>query len=258
MKFTMFGLIHIIFMISPIIFVVVFQLISYKKSTRFKLNLGVVVSIIAIIILILRNTEIFFTNGRKFEAELIPLQICHIANFVLLLAFFFNKKSLFTILFTFFLPTAIVATIFANSLTNYSSILNFRAGAYIFGHSLIIALVVHAMINDFIKVNIKQLLKTLGILVVMYVSIHLINNILMWFKLSPNYFYTIRPESGTPLGIFYKLGTQFKTQYFDINPIYLLTVLILGFIVIFCFYGLLRLYYFNKAKIVEAKTKNIN
>lgn len=149
MKFTMFGLIHIIFMISPIIFVVVFQLISYKKSTRFKLNLGVVVSIIAIIILILRNTEIFFTNGRKFEAELIPLQICHIANFVLLLAFLFNKKSLFTILFTFFLPTAIVATIFANSLTNYGSTLNFRAGAYIFGHSLIIALVVYAMINDF-------------------------------------------------------------------------------------------------------------
>lgn len=255
MKFEMWSWVHIVFMISPVVFIILFQLLSKNKDSKFKRKLGVIVSIIAIVILVLRNIEILFKeNNRALAfAEVIPLQICHLANFFLLYAFLSNKKKIFSLLFVFFLPAAIVAILFANGLTNYASIINFRGAAYLFGHSLIVSLVIYAFINDFIVISYKTLLKSLGMLVGFYVIIHIINNLLHYANLDPNYFYSIRPERGTPLSIFYNWGNSvtgiIRFGKFETNPLYLLSLCGLGIVVGHLFYLVLRLFYFTKTKL---------
>lgn len=244
MTFTMWSFGHYLFILSPILFTIILQLLTNSKSKKAKQNIGIAFSVVAIVILFLRNMEIWIKSGYAFDYELVPLQICHFANFVLLFAYLKDNKPLFGFALLLNLPAAIMSIIFANSLTNYATIFTFRAMAYIFGHMLIVSLTLYAYINHFIVLNKTILKKTMSIVFGLYAGSVLINNLFrIVFNQESNFFYTFKPEEGTPLEIFYHYGSNSQILGdFLINPIYLLMTAGLGFIVMMTVYFIAKPY----------------
>src|SRR5690606_19826764 len=162
--------------------------------------------------------------------ELIPLQICHFANIVLLIAFLKDNKSMFATAFCFNLPCALLAIIFANSLENYANILTFRGLAYIFGHLLIVGITLWSLLIGFMKVTIKDAAKGLIFILSMFILSIPINNLFNYLMpdYSSNYFYSIKPEGGTPLVAMFKLGHEIIFLGMKMNLVYILLFLILG------------------------------
>ncbi len=252
MTFTMWGWLHIVFILSPIIFFVILHFIAKGKTYKQKQTIGIIVAIIAVILLLLRNIEIFITNGYKLDAELIPLQICHFANFVLLFAFLKDNKTLFGLAYCLNLPAAIMSIIFANSLENYLTMFTFKAGAYLFGHMIIVGVSIFAVAEGFVVLNKKIIRNTLITILIIFISSLLISNILnIVLGLDANYFYALKPEEGTPIEWFYNWGSNIEIGKFIFNPLYLLLTGLLGVVVVLCFCGLYKVidkYWLSKQK----------
>jgi len=106
--------------------------------------------------LIARNIEIFIVDGYKFSGELLPLQICHFANFILLYAFLKRDQSFFALAFCLNLPAALLSIVYANSLTNYETMCSIRAQAYLWGHMLIVGITFWAYLVNIIKIDRKN------------------------------------------------------------------------------------------------------
>ncbi len=254
MTFEMWSIGHYIFMISPIIVTIIIHGLTKKKSQAYKQNVGIVLSVIAVIILLLRNIEIFVNHGFVFDYEILPLQICHFANFVLLYAFITNSKSFFGLAILFNLPAAFMSIIFANSLENYSTILTLRGGAYIFGHLLIVVITIYAFLNSFMTFNRKILKRILGMFILLNILGLVVNNVmLLTTGEASNYFYATRPEHGTPLEMFFNWGVEYNIGgYFIVNPIYILSTTLLGVSVICILYVVLsRIQPSSKQKTLE-------
>src|SRR5690554_3753058 len=249
MKFEMWSILHILFIVSPIIFVVILYLFTKNKDKDKLYKIGVYISLFAVLLLAARNIEIFIVDGFIFSGELLPLQICHFANFVLLYAFWKKDDSFFALAFCLNLPAALLSIIYANSLTNYETMFTIRAQAYLWGHMLIVGITVWAYLVNLIKINKKILLKTLKIMVILYLSAIIINNVLRIININSNYFYTMIPETGTPLEIFYNLGKIYKIGLFEINFVYLILTGILGVLVVLIIYYIYLL--INKFKYKE-------
>lgn len=232
MKFAMWSVFHIIMIIMPIVFTVIMYLSTKKSTYKQKRIIGIVLSIAAIVILLLRNIEIFVEN-KEMTPELIPFQICHFANFVLLFAFLRDSKPLFLVSFAFNLPAAILALVFANSLENYHTIINFRGFAYLMGHTLIIFLGLWALIEGFVVIKKKYVLRGFLFLTLLYIISIPVNSLFNFLmpNHSSNYFYSIYPEGGTPLEFIYKFGKEVTFLKIKFNPIYILLTLMLAAVV---------------------------
>jgi len=238
MTFSMWSLGHYVFLISPFIGIALLYYFTKSNDQEKNQKIGLILSIIAVVILLLRNIEIFINNGFVFDIELIPLQVCHFANFVLLLAFLTKKQSLFNFALILNLPAAFVSILFANSLANYTTILTLRGFAYIFGHILLVVIPVWAYMVGFIKLNKKTLIETFKIVSILYfVSIFINNLMYLLFGQYANYFYTLKPENGTPLEMFYNWGqTVMLSNGFKFNILYLILTGLFGFIVMIVLY----------------------
>lgn len=245
MKFYMWSGLHFAFLASPVVFAVITYFIFRKTSDKTKRIAGIIFSVIAVLFLVARNPEIYIENGHIIEPEIIPFQICHFANFVLLFAFIFNSKSMFGFAFCFNLPMAFLSILFADSLEGYTTILTARGMAYIFGHMLIVGISIYALIFGFVRLDRKTLIRTMVICMGLFVSSIFINNLFnLWMSGTPytaNYFYSLRPEDGTPLEWFYNWGQNINLGFFQFNPVYLLCSGILGIVVILAMYGIYRL-----------------
>lgn len=253
MKFEMWSVLHIIFIVSPIVFSTILYLLTKGRSKESLYKVGFYLSLFAIVLLIARNIEIFIVNDFKISGELIPLQICHFANFVLLYAFWKKDQSFFALAFCLNLPAAILSIIYANSLTNYATILTIRAQVYLWGHMLIVGITLWALLVDLIKINKTTLLKTLRLMIFLYLGAILINNLLSVVKIESNYFYTKLPENGTPLEMFYKLGSTNSFGFFEINFVYILLTALLGMFVVLIFYLIYLGYYKIKDRKIMIK-----
>lgn len=242
MTFKMWSLFHIIFMLSPFIFAAAMFYFTRKYSYEKNRKIGLILSIICIVILLLRNFEIFFRD-MKISPEIIPLQICHFANFVLLFAFLKDNKAMFATAFCFNLPCAIMSIIFANSLENYSTILTFRGGAYIFGHMLIVGITIWALLVGFMKFTKKDMINGLVFVLSLFLITLPINNLFNHImpEFSSNYFYSLAPEGGTPLEAMYNLGKVSTVLGMEFNLVYLLLFLVLGTVVYTGIYFLAKL-----------------
>ena len=247
MTFTMWSIGHYLYMLSP--FVLLLVLVYFTKNNTIETNrtIGIILSSIAILVLVLRNIEIWVQGDFAFNIELLPLQVCHFANFVLLIAFLTNKQIWFNFALTLNLPAAFVSILFANSLTHYSTILSLRGIAYIVGHALLVLIPLWAYIVGFIKLDFKTLFKTFKVVAILYFSSLIINNLLYVLSGSyANYFYSLKPESGTPLEMFFNWGNELLLfDAFKINPIYvILTGLFGAFIMVTLYSG----FYYHQAK----------
>jgi hypothetical protein len=214
-------------LLSPIAFIYLLHITTRNYSYENKKRVGIYLSIIAILMLVLRNIEIFVLRGYKFDYEIVPLQICHFANFVLLYAFYKDDKTFFSFAFLFNMLMAAISLIFADGLENYASLITFRGFAYIFGHILIVVISFWAYLNGFIKTEKKIVMKSMILIDLLVILSVFINN---FFRLilneASNYFYTAKPEGGTPLEFFYDLGSLNKIGAFEVNIIYVILYLI--------------------------------
>lgn len=126
-------------------------------------------------------------------------------------------------------PAGLVSIIFADGLENYSNVLNIQGVAYIAGHMLIVAMGLYLLLTKMIQIEGRTLLKSYKILVPLYFLSVIVNN---WFvKIfgeESNYFYTYAPESGTPLEDLYNLGSNINVLGITFNPVYLISLAILG------------------------------
>jgi hypothetical protein len=256
MTFTMWSFGHYLFMLSPFFLLLLLNRYTKKSSLENNRKIGIVLSLVAIIILLLRNIEIWVARDFRFDIELVPLQVCHFANFVLLFAFMTKKQTWFNLALTLNLPAAFVSILFANSLANYSTIVSFRGFAYIFGHILLVTIPLWAYHVGFIKLNMNSFIKTLKLVATLYFLSLFINNLMyVLFGQYSNYFYSLKPERGTPLEAFFKFGeNRFLFDFFQINPVYILLTGIFGLLVMFSLY---TLFYLNQTSMLKEGFKKL-
>lgn len=233
MTFTMWSIGHYLYLLSPFILLIILTYFTKNVSLDFNRKIGIGLSLLAILILLLRNIEIWVVSDFSMDIELIPLQVCHFANFVILIAFITKKQMWFNFALTLNLPAAFVSILFANSLTNYETIISFRGFAYIVGHALLVLIPIWAYNMGFVKLQIKSLFQTFKLVSILYISSIFINNLMyVFFGQYANYFYSLKPENGTPLESFYEWGQEFIWfETFKINPIYLILTGLLGLVV---------------------------
>lgn len=247
MTFTMWSLGHFVFILSPFITLVLLQYFTKDKSQEEKRKIGIILSVIMIILLLSRNIEIFIRADLRFNHELLPLQVCHFANFILLYAFWKKSNVAFSFAFTLNLVAAMISIVFANGLENYDTIITARGIAYIFGHILIVSTTLWAFCNDFVFIKLKTYLRTVLAVEIMLVAALFVNNFiyLVSGKYS-NYFYITKPEMGTPLETIYNLGQEYMYSYFKVNYLYAFILMLSFPLVMFMVYLTAKL--FKKAE----------
>lgn len=239
---------HIVFIISPFLVTVILYLLTKNASFEKKRILGIILSVYAVLLLLLRNIEIYYKSDR-FQPEIIPLQICHFANFVLLFAFLFRNNTLFAVAFCFNLPFAFMSILFANSLENYTTFWSFRVQAYIFGHLLIVAITLWAFVARMFTIDKKNLSRGLLFILTLFLLSVPINNLFnhLMPDFTSNYFYTIEPEGGTPLELAYNWGKVVLFLGMEVNLLYVLITACFGIVIYLTFYLLYRLALKSKA-----------
>jgi uncharacterized membrane protein YwaF len=238
MKFDMWSLLHIAYLLSPfIIFTIIFLLIK-KTSDKTKYIVGAVIGSISILIILIRNIDIYIRSG--WGVEVIPLQVCHIGSIIVGLALILKKKWLILVSFCFNMLPAILAMVFADSLANYDTILKIRPQTYIWGHIFIVVGALYSILvykNKFTK---RDLFFSLIFVSICLITAILCNNIFrLYFNWDPNYFYLFNYK-GTPLKFLYNATPTFVYGWFEINWLYTITLIIVFIIVYVLLYFLAK------------------
>ena len=243
--FPLWGWMHILFLLLPVAMVVIFHFSFRKLSSEKKRLVGIILSVINIALLIGRTIEMSI-EGKWPLGEIIPLQLCHIADFVILFAFIFRKdaikNTLFALSFCLFLPAAALAIVFPNTLNMYDTLWQFQVLTYILGHALIVATIVWALVNRLIKINIKTLLRASIVSVAMYLGMFVIANVAIALGVQGvNWFYTMSPVPATPLALFYSAGHMLYFGPFQAHPVYLVLTALFAVVVVMAMYGVYML-----------------
>ena len=238
MKFELWSVWHILYLCSPfVLFCGIYGLVK-KASERTKNMVGIVLGTVSVLILVVRNVDIFLRSG--WDPEVIPLQVCHIGSIIAGLAVIFRKKWLTLTAFCFNMLPAFLAMVFAQSLANYDTLLKIRPQTYIWGHIFIIVCALYGVLVHRPRLNRWDLCKSLGFVGIMAVLAIVCNSLfralLDW---TPNYFYLFNYE-GTPLKFLYKVFPASTYGWFEINWFYT-GVLLMVFIGVF-----IGLYYLAK------------
>ena len=136
MKFEMWSIWHILYILSSFIIFGIIYFIIKNRTKKVKNIVGYVLGSISVLILIVRNIDIYVRSG--IDLEVIPLQVCHIGSLIAGLALIFKNKWLLLTSFCFNLIPAILAMVFADSLANYDTLLRIRPQTYVWGHIFIV------------------------------------------------------------------------------------------------------------------------
>lgn len=242
--FTMWSSLHYFMIFFPFIFTIILLYLVRNKSEKTKQNVAIILSITMVIILIARSI-FMIVDRNSLNPEAIPFQICHFANFMMLLASLNKNKIFGSIAWCLNFPAGFASVIFADSLTNYKNILNIQGLAYISGHMLIVVVGLYLLFIGIIEIDKKTFIKTCYIVAIMFILSVLVNNlfnvIFAHTHTDANYFYSYKPERGTPLETFYNLGETYVFLGIKFNPVYLLFLALLGVFVMFTFYLIYRL-----------------
>ena len=214
---------HIGYILSPLIIFALLFFLLRKRSDKTKYIVGLVIGILSILILIVRNVDIFIRSG--WGVEVIPLQVCHIGSLIVGLALIFKRKWLLLVSFCFNLTPALLAMVFADSLANYDTLLKIRPQTYVWGHIFIVVGALYGLClykNEFTK---KDLVKSFFfILPCLIVAIICNSAFRAWLGWEPNYFYLFN-HKGTPLKFLYTATPSSKFGWFEINWLYTLTLI---------------------------------
>lgn len=249
MKFELWSIWHILYIISPFILFGIIYFLVNKRSDKTKNIVGFILGTISVLILVVRNVDIFLRSG--WDLEVIPLQVCHIGSLIAGLALIFKKKWLIATSFCFNMIPAILAMVFADSLANYDTLLKIRPQTYVWGHIFIVVCALYGIFIFLPKLTKRDLLYSVGFVGALSIVAIICNSLfrvtLAW---EPNYFYLYNYK-GTPLKFLYNAFPTSVYGWFSINWFYTIT-LIAVFVAVFI--GL----FFVARLIVKARTKNIS
>ena len=210
-------------MCSPFVIFAAIHLLTRKCTHEKQRLIGYILGSISILILVVRNTDIFIREG--WDLEVIPLQVCHIGSLVAGFALLFKKKWLILTAFCFNMIPAFLAMVFADSLANYDTLLKIRPQTYIWGHIFIILCALYGLLVYRPKFNGKDLAKALVFVGAMAVPAILCNSLFRTaFAWEPNYFYLFNYE-GTPLKFLYTCFPTSVYGWFEINWFYTVTLI---------------------------------
>ncbi|MBO5363803.1 MAG: YwaF family protein [Clostridia bacterium] len=218
MKFELWSIWHFLYMLSPFIIFAFLYYAVRNRSEKLKNTVGAVLGTISVLILIVRNIDIFVRSG--WGVEVIPLQVCHIGSLIAGLALIFRKKWLLATSFCFNMIPAFLAMVFADSLANYDTLLKIRPQTYVWGHIFIIVCALYGILIFRPKLNRRDLIHSIAFIgaasVVAIVCNSLFRATLNW---EPNYFYLYNYK-GTPLKFLYEVFPTSAYGWFSINWFY--------------------------------------
>ena len=230
MTFELWSVWHILYLLSPaILFCGIFFMVK-KRSEKTKYIVGAALGAISILIIVVRNVDIFVRSG--WDLEVIPLQVCHIGSLVTGFALITKRKWLISTAFCFNLIPAFLAMVFADSLANYDTLLKIRPQTYVWGHIFIIVCALYGIFVLRPKLTKKDLSHSIIFVssasVVAIICNSLFRATLGW---EPNYFY-LYDYKGTPLKFLYNVLPSTSIGWFTINLFYTLTLFIV-FVAVF-------------------------
>ena len=250
MNFEMWSIWHVLYIISPIIFFIILYLSVRNRTDKSKHIVGIVLGIISLMIIIVRNADIYIRSG--WGEEVIPLQVCHIGSIVTGLALILKKKWLIITAFCFNMIPAFLAMVFADALVNYDTLLKIRPQTYIWGHIFIIVCAIYGILVYLPKLTKKDLFNSFCFVMVMAFVAIVCNSLFReYFDFESNYFYLF-DYTGTPLKFLYQVVPTSNYGWFTINWFYVIALLSF-FLLVFIF-----LYYFANIIIKKVNNECIN
>ena len=230
MKFEMWSIWHILYILSSFIIFGIIYFLVRNKSDKVKNIVGYVLGIISVLILVIRNIDIYARNGM--DLEVIPLQVCHIGSLIAGFALIFKKKWLLLTSFCFNLLPAVLAMIFADSLANYDTLLAIRPQTYVWGHIFIVVCALYGILIFKPKFEKKDLIYSMVFIGIMCIISIFCNSLFRHlFDWNANYFYLFNYK-GTPLKFLYNAFPSTIIGWFEINFFYVIG-LIVFFILVF-------------------------
>lgn len=232
MVFEIWSIWHILYMVSPFILFAIIYFSVRNRSDKTKYIVGFILGVISILILVVRNVDIYIRSG--WNLEIIPLQVCHIGSLIAGLALIFKKKWLIITAFCFNTIPAFLAMVFASALANYDTLLKIRPQTYIWGHIFIIVCALYGILVYLPKLTKKDLIHSIYFVSIMAFIAVVCNSLFReLFNWKPNYFYLF-DYKGTPLKFLYKVLPSSSYGWFTINWFYVI-VLLLFFLLVFVF-----------------------
>lgn len=251
MRFEMWSVWHYLLMLAPAFFMTALYFLLRKRSDKTRYIVGVVIGTISLGILLLRNIDIFLSEG--FCPGIIPLQVCHFGNIMVFISLIFRSKIATSVAWSLNMIAAFGSLIVADDLAGYLTIWAIRPQTYIWGHIFIVLGALYAVIMKIVRIDLKSFLY--GVLVVFAL---LIPSIILnsYFNdvcgLECNYFY-IYNSDGVPFEALY-IGERAQYGWFTINWIYTILVVLIAFAVMFAIFNIQRLFYLKDK---DYKTYNI-
>ena len=263
--FKMWSAWHFLFIFSPFIIMAFLYEILKNKSEKTKYIVGVIIGTMCLVIMGVRNINLVITQG--FTHEVIPLQICHIGNFVVFIACVFRSKIATSMAFVFHLICAMFSLIFADALEAFNwgnGVFEITAMAYIFGHIFIILGSIYPVLMKLVKFDFKDFWIGMGV-IYSFASLAIIlnpyfNNVL---NDQTNFFFLFNSK-GIPCEWLYLPSLTLHYGWFEINFLYVGVLIAFFTLLAIGFYFLQRLWYKNEPSyitynIFEAKKiKHIN
>ncbi len=238
MIFKLWSIFHFLYMLSPFVIFLGLYFPVKNRSEKTKNVIGAVLGVISLLIIIVRNVDIFIRQG--WDLEVIPLQVCHIGSIVTGIALLTKNKCLIVTSFCFNMIPAFLAMVFADSLANYDTILKIRPQTYIWGHIFIIVCAFYGVFIIKPKLRNRDLLYALALIGALSIIAIICNSAFrVAFGWESNYFYLYNYQ-GTPLKFLYDVFPSSTYGWFCINWFYTLTLFIV-FVAVF-----IALFFFMK------------
>jgi uncharacterized membrane protein YwaF len=222
MKFELWSMMHILYMLSPFAIFAVLYFCVKNRSEKTKNTVGIIIGALSVLVLVVRNIDIFARSG--WDLEVIPLQVCHIGSLVAGFALIFKKKWLLATSFCFNMIPAFLAMVFADSLANYDTLLKIRPQTYVWGHILIIVCALYGIFIFQPKLTKTDLLYALAFIGTASILAIFCNSLFrVTLNWEPNYFYLYNYK-GTPLKFLYEVFPTSTYGWFSINWFYTLAL----------------------------------
>lgn len=225
--FEMFNWFHILYIASPFIAIICLYFILRNRSEKTFRIFEIILGSLNLLVLIIRNIDIMISAG-GFDPEIIPLQVCHFGNIAAFVAYIFKNKTAMTMLYSFNLPCAILATIFANILETYPTLWLIRPQTYLIGHFLIIFSAIYGLLFKRIDINYKSFFRAMGVIAILLIPSVILNsyfNDVMGYQV--NYFY-MYDSTGVPLKFMENLIPRSHYGWFTIDWPYSLILTLMG------------------------------
>ena len=245
MKFEMWSIWHIIYILSPAILMTILYFLLRKRSQKTIYIVGVIIGVLSLATITTRCVYYYMTHG--FHPQEIPLQVCHFGNIVVFIALVFKSKTASAIAWSLNLAAAFSSIVLADSLAKYENVWDVLPQCYIWGHLLIVLGALYPVILKEIRMDLKSFFYGLAILFVLLIVAIVLNSYFNdvvgkdrdWFI---NYFY-IYNSKGVPFDFIYDLGTRSQYGWFTINWVYTLTLIGVFIPVMFGIFMIPKLFY---------------